>query len=502
MNKYIFTAVLSLIALLSKAQFAASNFTLCSVISPETNVNPYGGKYSGCWGWYDPIKNREYAIAGSASGTFWIDVTNPYLPVVRDFEAGKQTDHVWREIKTYQHYCYVVSDDSGPNSFQIFDMQYLPDSVHKVYDSQALFRRGHALWQDKQNLYVSGITYSNSTTDIMNVYSLATPTAPTLVRRLKQDANFLTGVHDVFVINDTVFVSAGYQGLYVFQLNSPSNTFTQLGSLTSYPFSGYNHSSAITPNRKTLVFMDEVPNSLPIKIVDVQNFSNIQVLSTINQTSLTTPHNPFMANDSLCFVSSYNDGLQLFNIKNPSAPFLAGYFDTYPQGGANTGTYTGHYNGQWGAYPWFPSKNIFACDQNNGLFMLKTHLWKNPEVPSNDNSSGPGGGGGLSGHPGNVVTTSLSEEAYLEQSIQFFPNPSSSKFYVNVPVTYFDKKLELEVSNIDGKIIYNKQHHSHNDLSNGYFMEIDLTGMSPGIYFAKLKSDEKILKKAKLVLKP
>ena len=80
-----------------KAQtYAASNFTLISVISPETYTNSYGAKYSGCWGWYQANKNKEYAIAGSAAGTFWVDVTVPSTPTVCAFRAGKKTNTVWR----------------------------------------------------------------------------------------------------------------------------------------------------------------------------------------------------------------------------------------------------------------------------------------------------------------------------------------------------------------------------------------------------------------------
>ncbi len=480
-----------------EAQYAASNFTLCSVINPQTTTNSHGAKYSGCWGWYQASKNREYAIAGSASGTYFVDVTNPYLQVICDFEPGKITTTIWREIKSYQNYCYVVSDDGGANSFQIFDMQYLPDSVHKVYDSQALFRRTHAIWIDGNKLYCSSVTYSNNSYSSLDIYSLATPTAPTLIRKLNQDAPFITQVHDTYANNDTVFVSAAYQGLYTFTLTPPSYSFTQVGSLTSYPSSGYNHASAITPNKKTLVMMDEVPASLPIKIIDVQNLSNMQVLSTINQTSLTTPHNPFMANDSLCFASSYNDGIQLFNIKNPSAPFLAGYFDTYPQNGANTGIYTSHYAGQWGAYPWLPSKNIFALDRQNGLFMLRTHLWKNPDVPSTEGGTGSTGSG-VSTHTGNV-TTGINENSY-QASIHFFPNPASSVVRMNVPLEFLNQSLTIQVLDINGKIVLTEQHTSEKDLVSIYYKEINLSSLQNGVYFLKVYHQKSLIKNSKLVL--
>ncbi|MBA3682081.1 MAG: choice-of-anchor B family protein [Bacteroidetes bacterium] len=363
----------------SKAQtYAASNFTMISLISPETYTNSYGDKYSGCWGWYQASLNKEYAIAGSAAGTYWVDVTNPSTPTVCAFRAGKKTNTIWREIKTYQNYCYVITDDSGPASFQIFDMQYLPDSVHKVHDSQVLFKKGHTLYIDGNKLYVASVTYSNNTTSTMNVYSLATPSVPVLLRELKQDITFISTVHDMMPVNDTIYASCGNQGMYVLKYNS-NNTFTQLGSLTTYSGSGYNHSSALTPNHQTLVFTDEVPTGKPIKVANVSNPANIQVLAITNQFTQTTPHNPFMVSNSLCFMSSYQDGLQLYNISSPSTPTLVGYFDTYYQGGGNNNNWTGDdYDGQWGSYPYFPSKNIFALDQRNGIFMLKSNLYQNP----------------------------------------------------------------------------------------------------------------------------
>ncbi|MGZ4099621.1 MAG: T9SS type A sorting domain-containing protein, partial [Bacteroidia bacterium] len=146
---------------------------------------------------------------------------------------------------------------------------------------------------------------------------------------------------------------------------------------------GYNHSSCLTPNGQTLVFTDEVPAGLPFKTADVTNLSNIQVLATANQFPQGTPHNVFVVNNQYVFLSSYQDGTQLYDISNPATPTLAGFFDTFPQGGGNNNNWSGdNYDGQWAMYPYFPSKNIFACDQKNGLFMLKTHLFQNPNTPT------------------------------------------------------------------------------------------------------------------------
>lgn len=387
--------------------YAASNFTFISLTNPETGSNIYGDKYSACWGWYQTSTQKEYAIACSKSGTYWVDVTNPATPTVCAFAAGTSSNGVWRETKTYQNYCYVACDDNSSTGFQIFNMSSLPTTITPVYQGNSYFKRGHTLWVDGNKLYVAGVTYSNNTTSSMNVYSLATPTAPVLLRQLKQDYSFISYVHDMYVRNDTVYAHCGNQGMYVFKFNTGTNTFTQLGSLTSYTASGYNHSSWLTPNGQTLVFTDEVPSGLPIKTANVSNLSNIQVLATTNQFAQTTPHNPFGVSNNLCFMSSYQDGTQLYDISNPSNPTLLGFFDTFPQGGGNNNNWSGDdYDGQWGMYPYFPSKNIFALDQKNGIFMLKSHLYQNPSAAFTIPSSV------CTGANLNIVNTSTSATSY------------------------------------------------------------------------------------------
>ncbi|MBL7931636.1 MAG: hypothetical protein JNL60_07035, partial [Bacteroidia bacterium] len=244
-NLFLFLVIFS-VQITRSQTYAASNFTMIANIDPEPTFSTENEKYSGCWGWVQKTKNKEYAIACSHTGTYWVDITNPSTPTVCAYRAGALGDCTWREAKTYQNYCYVISDDMGNNSFQIFDMQYLPDSVHKVYDGTSLFKRGHTLYVDGDKLYIGSVTYSNNTYSSMDVYGLSNPASPVFIRSLTQDFPSVTGVHDMYVRHDTVYASCQFQGLYVFKLTT-INTFTLLGSLTSYQFSGYNHSSALTP---------------------------------------------------------------------------------------------------------------------------------------------------------------------------------------------------------------------------------------------------------------
>lgn len=464
MRLFFITIAFSLNFSLFAQVYSASNFTLVGQSNPEPTANSNGNRYSGCWGWTQPVTNKEYAILGSQTGTYWVDITNPSAPVTCTYAVGTSSNATWRELKTYQNYCYVITDDAGAQGLQIFDMSGLPASVSKVYESKALFSRGHACWIDGSRLYVSGVTYSNNTTSAMNIYDLSAPTNPVLVRSLVQDDPTITYVHDMFVRNDTIYASAGYQGLHVYKRNSNSS-LTKLGSLTTYPGSGYNHSSALTPNGQTLVFTDEVPASLPVKVASVNNPSNISVSATINQFSLTTPHNPFMISNQYVIMSSYMDGVQLYDISNPSTPFVAGYFDTYPQAGANTGNYgTNAYNGNWGAYPFYPSKTVFALDMKNGAFYLKSDLLNTPTV--------------------------INKLSQLKNLTSLFPNPSSTQITIENNNTQFNK---IEIFDATGKLVHQSNFMPTN--KNQFYLELE-----KGIYFVKVFNQQELVSKKELII--
>lgn len=464
--------VLAVGSLRSAAQtYPHSNINLVAKLDPETQSGPWQRKYSGCWGWYQDsttkgnnkvVSKKEYAIVGSSTGTYFIDISTPATPVVRDYVGGK-TGCTWRELKNYKNYCYVVSDDSKPNRFQIIDMQYLPDSVHVVHDDSVYFERSHTIWIDGDKLYCGGVTAVTGVLTNMKVFSLATPTAPVLLRSLSQDYPTIGYVHDMFVRRDTVYASCGNQGLHVYKFTS-SNTFVELGSLTGYSEAGYNHSSFITQNGKNLVFCDETPNT-SIKVSDVSNLGNITVNSLVrpNMNPEFVGHNPYVKGNKWAFVSCYQDGLNLYDISNPNSPVLAGYFDTHPQGGANNGNnYNGSsYYGNWGAYPYFPSDLIVACDMQNGVFILEANA--------------------LVG----IVENSKKENLMAT----IFPNPASTNLFISLKNDDL-RSYDIEITNLLGELVMKQ--HEINELSQSFInTNVDLSSLTGGIYLCTVKAGNK-----------
>jgi len=431
--KTLFTYLLLAGLYIGHAQtYSSLNINLLSQLDPNTDatgIGVDGRKYSSCWGWYQASKNKEYAIIGASHGTYFIDVTSPNSPSVSAFVPGKP-NCTWREMKTYQNYCYIVSDDFSPNRFQIIDMSTLPDSVSIVHDGTTYFERGHTIWIDQNKMYIGGHTDTSGLSP-MAIYSLATPTVPVLLKKLEEDISttIINYVHDMYVRNDTIYASSAFEGLYVLKFNPIADTVTILGSYTGYATQGYNHSSFLTQNGKHLVFCDEVPASMPIRLVNVENFSNIQPVKNFKPADGTTPHNPYVIGNDFAVVSCYQDGLYIYNISTPSVVSLSGFFDTYPQGGFPQNDYTGTYRGNWGAYPYLPSGIIVANDMQNGVFILDATQAYTTTV---------------------VNPVNLNETLLQETKVTLYPNPSADELQIHYA---FDEALNYFIYTTSGTLV-------------------------------------------------
>ncbi len=355
--------------------------------------------FSSLWGWTSP-EGREYAIMGSLDSIYFIEITNPQKPVLRDAEAGKYLRCIHREFKTYKNYCYAVADE-GPSSLQIFDLSYLPDSVHKVYDSDTLSTRAHNLFIDNDKLYLADNKVikirENRPPDVqfyvLTVASLADPEKPVLISHLEppkiNDEYIHAETHDLFVRNDTAYCSNGYSGLFVYNYANPLNPRLIASIQPPYPQHGYNHSSWLSANGNTLVFADE-NHGKELKVYDAASLKTnrpdrLEYLSTFgsNSNNGSIAHNPFIKGN-LVYVSYYHDGVVVFDISDRAAPKLVARYDTYPENDTIKEESLRYYGfeGVWNVYPFFASGNIIASDMTHGLFVLSLDTVHIPDPPA------------------------------------------------------------------------------------------------------------------------
>ncbi len=447
---------------IANAQFSNQNISLLGQFNDSSVVaeSVYGIRYQACWGWVHPINLHEYGIIGSTAGTYIIDVTDPTNLVQADYIPHRQVDAIWHEYKTYGNYLYIISDDGGNNSLQIADLSTLPDSANVIYDSNSIFTHAHTLFIDGNKMYVASVSASNFSS--MNVYSLANPPLPTLLRRLDADFPAISSVHDMFVSNDTVYASCGYNGLYIFHYDEILNQFVNLGSLTNFPTQRYNHSSDLSPDHQYLYMCDEVPDGMPFSIVDVSDISNPNVLSTMSTNPGSTPHNPYVEGN-LLYMAAYQDGLYVYDISTPAAPVQVGYFDTHPQN--PTGTYPSPaYQGCWAAYTKLPSGNILASDMQLGLFVLD-----------------------VSGLPTGI------ENETLNSGISVYPTPASSELFVKIENPTGDQIITL--TDISGKIITSVKAEMNN------LNKISVENIAAGQYTVTIKGNQSSVSKSIQVTK-
>ncbi|MBI4417871.1 MAG: hypothetical protein HY563_03775, partial [Ignavibacteriales bacterium] len=117
------------------------------------NLNQYPAiGYNDCWGYVAP-DGKEYALLGVRDGTSIIDITD--APTLTEVDFVQTDNTTWKDIKTYRHYAYVVTDGIG-RGIQIIDLSTLPDSVYLVGTFGGSTFRSHNISIDTS----SGILYA------------------------------------------------------------------------------------------------------------------------------------------------------------------------------------------------------------------------------------------------------------------------------------------------------------------------------------------------------
>lgn len=315
-----------------------------------------GSAYNEVWGFV--LDEQEYAVIGSADATNIVKINDDNSMERIQYIQGRELSAIHRDYHDYKGYLYEVCDE-GKSTLRIYDLSYLPDSVHMIYDDSTLISRCHNIFIDETSglLYACGVTYGTFDSPL-RILSLADPEDPQLV----YDYTFVDYVHDIYVRNDSAYINAAFEGLRVADFSNPTMPIA-LGSLEFYPDKGYNHSGWLSEDGKTYVMCDET-EAMRFKVLDVSDLSDIQVtgLAIPPTHSRTLPHN-VMLKDGLAYFSYYNDGLQIYDVRQPGDINRIGYYDTYPDD-------TISYHGAWGIYSLLPSERLLISDRKYGLYLF------------------------------------------------------------------------------------------------------------------------------------
>jgi choice-of-anchor B domain-containing protein len=377
--------------------YPCSNIDLLAFV-PKSDFG--SGLTNSLWGWVDPDNGDEYALIGADDGVVFYrlnpDPTHPvYVGKLLTF-AG---DSLWRDVRVYQNYAYVGSDNNPGHGLQIFDLTRLrglttPQDFPAAGDGHYNgFGSSHTLSVNVDTGYlgVAGGDHfcpGDSEDGGLQLLDLSNPTNPTLAACVNTDGYtheaqcfVYHGPDTAYDGHDICFNSDGWSGHLAIVDANDKNALQSL-SITSYVGSSFTHQGWLSDDHRYFLVNDELDeedhgHDARTYVFDVSDLDS-PVLVGFHQHDLSVIDHNLYVHGQYVFESNYEAGLRILRIDNLSAAELTevAFFDLYP------GSNTKNFNGNWNNYL-FPSGNVIATSIDEGFFVLQPHLCQAPETPNN-----------------------------------------------------------------------------------------------------------------------
>ncbi len=373
--------------------YPCSGITLQSYISSATMG---AAEAQDSWGWTDPQTGKEYAIVALDNGTAFVDISNPASPIYLGRLNTQTASSLWRDVKVYNNYAYIVSDANGSHGMQIFNLTKL----RNVNNPPVNFTRdglytgiGSAhnviINEDSGYLYILGSNRNSGGPRIMN---LSNPTNPTVAGNISAYGY----CHDAQVViydgpdpdyqGKEIMVGSfsGSDFVRVLDVTNKSN-ISQISSI-SYSNKYYTHQGWFTEDKRFFIVGDEVDEenvgfNTRTLVFDMQDLDNPVLHYTHYGNTPAIDHNGYVRGNRF-YLANYAAGMRIMKVNGlyNQSPSLSevNYFDMYPSSNAAA------FNGTWNVYPFFESGNLIATGFGNGgingdggLFILKDPNYDN-----------------------------------------------------------------------------------------------------------------------------
>ena len=373
--------------------FGCSNVDLLSFLPLKDIGAKRGIVINDLWGWTDPQSGKEYALIGRIDGTSFIDVSDGSHPrYLGDLpKTAAANNAIWRDIKTYDHYAFIVADGAGPHGMQVFDLNKLRNvTTPKTFTEDAHYDKIHSA----HNIVIdtaTGFAYTvgNSSGGEtcgggLHMIDIHDPLHPKFAGCFADPAVGRAGtgyIHDAQCTvyhgpdsrytNHEICMNAAETALSIADVTDKSHPVAL--AHVAYPNVGYAHQGWLTADQKYF-YMDDELDELEGKtdgtrtlIWDVSSLSDPVLAGTYVSKDKATDHNLYIVGNSM-YESNYVSGLRVIDISDRLHPTEAGYFDTDPIGPDAPG-----FAGTWSNYPFFKDGTIVVTSMNEGVFMLQKH---------------------------------------------------------------------------------------------------------------------------------
>lgn len=337
-----------------------------------------GNNGNDCWGWVDPMSGREFVLYGRSTGLAIVEVTDPTDMVYLANVPTSTVASLWRDVKVYDHYAYIVSEASG-HGMQVVDLNQVLDIAPGLVANLTPVAT-YGAFGNAHNIIIneaSGFAYvvgSNTFGGGLHVLSLANPEAPSLVGAYSasytHDAHPIVynGPDPAYTGHELVFCFNGSSGMAIVDATDKSD-ITFVSGLT-YDQMAYTHQGWVNEDHTLCFLNDELDemnfgNNTRTYIVDISDIENPSVIGFYTAPIEAIDHNNYVVGDHL-FQANYLGGLRILDISDAANGNLdlVGYYDTNPESDV------AEFDGAWSVYPFLPSGNV-AISTMSGLYLVQ-----------------------------------------------------------------------------------------------------------------------------------
>ena len=374
------------------AGFECDNVNIVSFLPINQLAGGRGARVNDLWGWTDPETGHEIAIVGRTDGTSFVDLTDPYNPVLLGNlpKTPGSRSAIWRDMKVYSDHVYIVADGAAQHGVQVFDLTRLrgvsgeavtfePDFT---YDGIA---SAHNIVINEQTpfAYVVGSSGGGETCGGgLHMLDLADPKRPVFAGCFAHAETGRRGTgysHDAQCViyhgpdeehrGKEICLGSNENALSIADVSDKDNPVAL--AMSSYPNVAYAHQGWLTEDHRFFYMNDEgdEPRGLVegtrTLIWDVQDLDDPQLVREFIAETPDTDHNLYIKGN-LMYQSNYGAGLRILDITDPVNPVEIAYFDNSPYGGAS-----------WSNYPYFASGVVVATGTGDGLFILRNTARRN-----------------------------------------------------------------------------------------------------------------------------
>lgn len=406
------------------------------------------------WGWTDPDDGTEYAIICLNNGTAFFDITNPANPTYLGKLDSATGSSSWRDVKVYNNYAFIVSDNNGNHGMQIFDLTKLrtvanPPASFTEDQHYSGFGSAHNIVINEETGYAYSVGNNtfNGGPHFINIQDPMNPIA----------AGGYSGegyTHDAQVIvydgpdaehvGKEIFFGSNEDHVAIVDVTNKANP--QLISTIAYPGIGYTHQGWLTEDRNYFLLGDEGDEfdfgfNTRTVIFDVSDLDSPSFSFEYFGATPAVDHNGYVVGDTF-YLANYSAGLRTMDISDLANQNMTetGYFDSYPSNN------NANYNGSWNVYPFFASGNI-VISGSNGFTLVR-----NPNLAVND-----------------------------VPAFEFVMTPNPAENIVNI-ASKENRISQITIFNLLGQQVLDKS------FANSVSESIDISSLNSGMYLVKINN--------------